>query len=918
MTRKCEIWRGLVPCSQRCEVRSGRCSIQQGVIDASALSDALARQSGRHPVASELYALGYASERQLAIALSAQTGWSAHRARRVDDPARRARVRVARVGADLLARSSSTRTTRRSIVAAARPEDAIVPARELGAARGKNVELRIALDITLARTIRVAFQRWKVGELLPRRARSRRARASTSRSSIPTAATGRASPRTARARRGSRARDRARGRAAVGGRLDREHDADRRLAGQHDHDDAASADNDRSSRRRTLDHRGRSSIAARRRGRRHRTGRTRALIVDPDPPGRIQLVAELERLGYECQAASAGRAGARAAARRCRSTSCSPTSRRPSSTACGMCRAIKRSRRLVAHARRRHDVRRRLAARSPTRSSQQHGADGYLEKPLDPRRLHRLLRDLSTEEQRRSRGAPRRRARPLSRRRHRGRDRAACAVRSSPIRRARSCTSCSRTCCSARRAGPRRSTSTRPSSSSSRTYFPALTRLAYLYFRQGLHARAVETWRRALPVCEDPALRRNIELFMRKLVADMSKHDSNVGVALGAPRASTATGTDLRDPRRARAASAARGTCSAIPGIRSDSDMYTLGYRVPAVGGDARRSPTARRSCAYVEDTARELRHRPQDPLRATASMRAELVDVGCALDRRRRIDAGSARRELHLRASCSCCAGYYDYAEGYTPELRRACERFRGRIVHPQHWPEDLDYAGKRVVVIGSGATAVTLVPAMAKQRRARDDAAALADVRRRRARRRTPIADWLRARDLPAKLRVRASRAGRTCCCSMCFFNTGRALSGAREEAASSSGVREAARRQATTSPRTSRRSYNPWDQRLCLVPDADLFSALAARHARRSSPTRSRRSPRRGIAAARPAQQLDADIVVTATGLHARSARRHCARRRRRGRRSRGTFRSRHAEPERTRNAEPEAATRACRDS
>ena len=57
-------------------------------------------------------------------------------------------------------------------------------------------------------------------------------------------------------------------------------------------------------------------------------------------------------------------------------------------------------------------------------------------------------------------------------------------------------------------------------------YFPALTRLAYLYFRQGLHARAVETWRRALPVCEDPALRRNIELFMRKLVADMSKADS--------------------------------------------------------------------------------------------------------------------------------------------------------------------------------------------------------------------------------------------------------------------------------------------------------------------------------------------------------------------------------------------------------
>ncbi len=76
-------------------------------------------------------------------------------------------------------------------------------------------------------------------------------------------------------------------------------------------------------------------------------------------------------------------------------------------------------------------------------------------------------------------------------------------------------------------------------------------------------------------------------------------------------------------------------------------------------------------------------------------------------------------------------CTGYYRYDEGYTPEFAGA-ERFGGQIVHPQHWPEDLDYAGKRVVVIGSGATAVTLVPALAETRRARDDAAALAELRR------------------------------------------------------------------------------------------------------------------------------------------------------------------------------------------
>ena len=76
-------------------------------------------------------------------------------------------------------------------------------------------------------------------------------------------------------------------------------------------------------------------------------------------------------------------------------------------------------------------------------------------------------------------------------------------------------------------------------------------------------------------------------------------------------------------------------------------------------------------------------------------------------------------------------CAGYYHYDEPYAPEFPGA-DSFEGTIVHPQHWPEDLDYAGKQVVVIGSGATAVTLVPAMAADRRARDDAAALADLHR------------------------------------------------------------------------------------------------------------------------------------------------------------------------------------------
>ena len=132
--------------------------------------------------------------------------------------------------------------------------------------------------------------------------------------------------------------------------------------------------------------------------------------------------------------------------------------------------------------------------------------------------------------------------------------------------------------------------------------------------------------------------------------------------------------------------------------------------------------------------------------------MRAEWSSDGRALD-----GGGRARRHAARRVRLTCgflfmCSGYYRYDEGYTPEFP-GIERFAGAIVHPQHWPEDLDYAGKRVVVIGSGATAVTLVPAMAETRGARDDAPALADLRRLAARPRTRSRTGC-ARVLPARL--------------------------------------------------------------------------------------------------------------------------------------------------------------------
>src|SRR3954470_1403727 len=147
------------------------------------------------------------------------------------------------------------------------------------------------------------------------------------------------------------------------------------------------------------------------------------------------------------------------------------------------------------------------------------------------------------------------------------------------------------------------------------------------------------------------------------------------------------------------------------PGIRSDSDMFTLGYGFRPWKA-AKAIADGPSILSYVKDTAREygidrhirFHHRVVRAEWSSAEQRwtveAERTDTG---------------ETVHLTAGFLFgCTGYYRYDEGYTPQLP-GTERFRGTIVHPQHWPEDLDYSGKRVVVVGSGATAVTLVPAMA-----------------------------------------------------------------------------------------------------------------------------------------------------------------------------------------------------------
>jgi CheY-like chemotaxis protein len=490
----------------------GQILVLQGVIDASALSDALARQRGRHPVASELYMLGYASERQLCMALSAQTGWPGIV---LDESVIRLDVleyvslEWARICSALVVYEDAQTL----VIAAARPEDAIVSARELGAARGKTVELRIALDITLARTIRVAFAKWKTGELFL-------AGSEVDRSGpyIAVVHPDRDDDEHRRAQR-ALAEEAARN-------IERNDELPSEdsggLTGDWQISTATTTINiaDEDGDRRTtviaaeLD-RGEEPVTT--------SGRERALVVDPDPPNRIQMVAQLEALGYECQAAATGAQALELLGGLCFELVFADIAM-PELDGLRLCRAIKRSRRLGRC--------RVIVTTSVVDSGQvadedlqRHGADGYLEKPLDSRRLRRLLRDLSSEERDdheallvdalgryhsgdidgaigRLRGALF--GDPASPKLH--------FMLANMLQRASQWAEAVDEYEAVVELQP--------------TYFPALTRLAYLYFRQGLHARAVETWRRALPVCDDPALRRNIELFMRKLVADMAKTDA--------------------------------------------------------------------------------------------------------------------------------------------------------------------------------------------------------------------------------------------------------------------------------------------------------------------------------------------------------------------------------------------------------
>jgi monooxygenase len=298
------------------------------------------------------------------------------------------------------------------------------------------------------------------------------------------------------------------------------------------------------------------------------------------------------------------------------------------------------------------------------------------------------------------------------------------------------------------------------------------------------------------------------------------------------------------------------------PGVRSDSDMFTLGYSFkPWL--EAKAIADGPQILNYVRETAAEngidskirFNHRVR---RASWSTR----DARWTVEAERRSGKGATETVTFTCSFLFMCSGYYKYEDGYTPEFAGR-ENFTGLIVHPQKWPEDLDYAGKRVVVIGSGATAVTLVPEMARtaghvtmlqrsptyvvSRPAQD-----------------PFANKLR-RNLPSRLAYHLIR-WRNVLWGMYFFQLSRRKP-ARVKELILGGVKMALGPDYDIATHFTPR-YNPWDQRLCLVPDGDLFKAIKDNRA--SVATAEIETFTKDGIRLKDGSVLEADIIVTATGL------------------------------------------------
>ena len=294
------------------------------------------------------------------------------------------------------------------------------------------------------------------------------------------------------------------------------------------------------------------------------------------------------------------------------------------------------------------------------------------------------------------------------------------------------------------------------------------------------------------------------------------------------------------------------------PGIRSDSDMYTFGFNFrPWKGNKVLADGTSIRE--YVNATADEYGVREH----ITFGRKVVRADWSSATGRWS-VDALDESTGVTETWTCDFLiagTGYYDYDAGYRPDFPGE-ENFSGTLVHPQHWPDDLDYAGKRVVVIGSGATAVTLVPAMAETAAhvtmlQRSPSYILA----------LPAFDkisYLLKKVMPDLAVYRLAR-GRNIALQRAIYAVARRRPNFVRKV-----VLASARRHLGPGADLSgfQPKYDPWDQRLCIVPDGDLFASIREGRADIVTDTIETITPT-GIRLA-SGRELEADIIITATGL------------------------------------------------
>jgi monooxygenase len=296
------------------------------------------------------------------------------------------------------------------------------------------------------------------------------------------------------------------------------------------------------------------------------------------------------------------------------------------------------------------------------------------------------------------------------------------------------------------------------------------------------------------------------------------------------------------------------------PGVRSDSDMQTLGYRFrPWTEAKAIADGPSIRS--YVRDTARDAGIEAKIRFNHTIERAAWSSAHARYTVSARRTDTGET-----VAVTCGflvVCSGYYRYDEGFTPRFE-GTERFGGQIIHPQHWPEDLDYAGKRVVVIGSGATAITLVPALT------DMAAHVTMLQRSPSYvlsipAEDPIANGLRR--ILGDRRAYAITRWKNVAVTSLIYQLSR-----RRPALVRKLIRKAQMGQLPDGYAVDthfKPRYQPWDERLCIVPDGDLFRVI--RHGRASIVTDRIASFTEAGLQLESGAELEADIVITATGLN-----------------------------------------------